>query len=254
MSFREKAKDAKRNAMYHAKHLEFKLKNNGAHFPGMVPYNSVLQNKEDYINANLEIKKLHLPSHPDIKKNWDSLAALDVILRNTDKSSHIIDAGGEKYSALLPSLYFYGYKNLIGNNIAFKNEDSFRSIKYEYGDITKTRFPSNSIDAVSCLSVIEHGVNLNDYFKEMSRIIKPGGILFTSTDYWENPIDTQGKEAYGSPIKIFSGKDITDAINTAKEHNLELTEDINLKCNEKIVHWKDLDFTFIYFTLKKKKD
>ena len=38
------------------------------------------------------------------------------------------------------------------------------------GDITKLRFDAGTFDAVTCLSVVEHGVDLDAYFREMSRI------------------------------------------------------------------------------------
>ena len=43
-------------------------------------------------------------------------------------------------------------------------------------------------DYVTSLSVIEHGVNIEKYFREMSRIIKSNGYLLTSTDYWPDKL------------------------------------------------------------------
>ena len=43
-------------------------------------------------------------------KNWDSLAALELILKNTDPRASIFDAGGERYSMILPWLALYGYR------------------------------------------------------------------------------------------------------------------------------------------------
>ena len=51
------------------------------------------------------------------------------------------------------------------------------------------------------MSVIEHGVPLKPYFEEMYRLLKPGGILITSTDYYPEPIDTRNKMAHEAPIK-----------------------------------------------------
>ena len=52
------------------------------------------------------------------------------------------------------------------------------------------------------------GVNLAAYFKEMARILKPGGLLITSTDYYDSPVDTRGQVAFGAPIHIFSPDEI----------------------------------------------
>ena len=116
-----------------------------------------------------------------LAKNWDSLAALDLILRTTDTRSRIFDAGGEWYSMILPWLCLYGYKNLTAGNLVFDKKIRRGTIVYEHSDITRTKFSNGYFDAITCLSVIEHGVDLNAYFKEMSRIIRRGGILITST-------------------------------------------------------------------------
>jgi ubiquinone/menaquinone biosynthesis C-methylase UbiE len=44
-------------------------------------------------------------------------------------------------------------------------------------DLEKTRFQNNTFDFVTSLSVIEHGINIQNYFKEMNRIIKKGGYF-----------------------------------------------------------------------------
>ena len=51
-------------------------------------------------------------------------------------------------------------------------------------DLEKTGFQNNTFDFVTSLSVIEHGINIENYFKEMNRILKKEGLLLTSTDYW----------------------------------------------------------------------
>ena len=82
------------------------------------------------------------------------------------------------------------------------------TIHYEPGDATDTRFDTESFDAITCLSVVEHGVDLDGYFREAARILKPGGALVTSTDYFPDPVDTAGKHAYGVPVKIFDRDEI----------------------------------------------
>lgn len=85
----------------------------------------------------------------------------------------------------------------------------------------------------------------------MSRILKPGGILITSTDYWSTPIDTKNQVAYGVPIHIFTTDQVLEAINISIKYGLTLINDIALECKDKAVEWKCLKFTFIYFTLQK---
>lgn len=216
--------------------------------------NKVLRKREEWVNAVKQVESLNLPLCSDLPKNWDSLSAVDCILKRGDRTAYILDAGAELYSMVLPWLYLYGYRNLIGVNLSFKSRMRRGPIRYEYGDITQNSFKENTFDAITCLSVIEHGVDLSSYFKEMSRILKPNGILITSTDYYETPIDTKGQEAYGAPIHIFSKQEILSALDVAKKFDLELTGPLDLSCEERTICWNrfKLSFTFLIFTLQKK--
>lgn len=225
-----------------------------AKYPDAPWANSVLRTQEEVDKAVSQVKSLGLRVRGDLPKNWDSLATLDYILKNTDKNARIFDAGAALYSVILPWLFLYGYKNLIGGNCIFRKRIKRGPILYEYCDITKTNYENNSFDVVTCLSVIEHGVDLNSYFKEMSRILKVGGILITSTDYYETPMDTKGQVAYGVSIHIFTKEEIEEALNISERYGLFLTAPLDLTCNEKVVCWKqyDLRFTFLNFVLRKK--
>ena len=178
---------------------------------------------------------------------------MDLILRNTETDARIFDAGGEVYSMILPWLALYGYKNLVAGNLVFKKPLRCGPISYIHSDITQTGFEPESFDAVTCMSVIEHGVNLRDYFREMARILKAGGVLVTSADYFETPIDTSGLCAYGSPIHIFSKDEIISALAIAAEYGLEPISPLDPTSCNKVARWKrfGLDYTFIVFSLRK---
>jgi len=195
-------------------------------------HNAVLQTYAESDLAAARAMTLCLPSHRGRAKNWDSLAALDCILANTRPDGNILDAGAELYSVILPWLFLYGYRKLHGINLAFQERTQRGPIVYEHGDITRTLYESGSFDAVTCLSVIEHGVDLTAYFREMSRILKPGGILLTSTDYWETPVDTRGQVVYGAPVHIFSEVEIRDALRIAERFGFETTGPVPFGCKE----------------------
>ena len=216
-------------------------------------YNSVLKSYSEIENATMQIERLGLCDYPGGYKNWDTLAAVSYILGNFNTSASILDAGSSPGSTFLPSLYLYGYRNLIGINLDIKARIFHGPIMYHFGDITNTKFKNDYFDAVFCQSVIEHGVNIERFFNEMSRIITSNGALIISTDYWCEPIDTKGKCAYGVPIKIFSKNDIQQILYTAKKHGFSTTENIGFECFEKVVTWEGLTYTFIMFTLINKK-
>jgi SAM-dependent methyltransferase len=221
--------------------------------PSAAWHNAVLKTRLERDNAVAQVRKLGLPVVSDTQKNWDTLAALHCILTETSTSAKILDAGAEIYSRILPWLFLYGYTKLEGINIVFQDQRRLGPIIYKHGDITYTDYAPETFDAIACLSVVEHGVDLSAYFMEMARLLKPGGILITSTDYWQSPTDTKGRQMYGAPVHIFTRDEIEQAIALAAQFGFVLTSNIDLSCDERVVHWSavGLDYTFVIFTLRK---
>lgn len=222
-------------------------------YPDAPWYNAVLKTQKESNSAINQVRKLGLPMVQFSPKNWDCLAALDLILKSTGKGGRIFDAGGELYSMILPWLFLYGYKNLSAGNLVFHKSINKGPIVYHHADITKTGLDAATFDAITCLSVVEHGVNLRSYFSEMSRILKPGGVLITSADYYETQIDTKGQMAYDVPIHIFTKGEIVEALEIANQFGLTLIGPLDLSADEKVVNWTQysLNYTYIVFSLRK---
>lgn len=221
--------------------------------PGPNIANGTLRSKAEWQAALANAKRLHVPWHRGEEKNWDHLAALTAILHNTGRSARVLDAGAEIYSNVLPALFLYGYHELYGINLSFSAPTRRGPIRYIPGDLTRAPFADGFFDLITCLSVIEHGVPLNDYFSEMYRLLKPNGLLITSTDYYPTALDTRGQFAHGTPIKIFSRPEIQAALDLARSMGFEATGDVDLECEEKPVRWDPfgLEYTFVLFTLRK---
>jgi SAM-dependent methyltransferase len=222
-------------------------------YPAAEWSNAVLKSEQEICDSLAQVERLGLPPMAERAKNWDSLAALSLILKTTDRRAGIFDAGGEAYSMILPWLALYGYNNLTAGNLVFGTAIRRGPITYEYADITKTKYADETFDAITCLSVIEHGVDLRAYFKEMGRILRGGGTLITSTDYYDVATDTRGQTAYGVPIHIFTRGEILYALDLARQHGFSLISPIDLDCSERAVHWKkyDLRYTFVILSLRK---
>jgi len=215
--------------------------------------NGVLQSRAEWQEATRMGKQLHLPLHRSEEKNWDHLAAVRAILGETSRTACVLDAGAEFYSNVLPALFLCGYRNLYGMNLSFTDPAQRGPIQYLPGDITATGFPDGFFDAITCMSVIEHEVPLQPYFEEMYRLLKPGGILITSTDYYPEPIDTRNMMAHQAPIKIFSRREVHDIFKLAEVIGFDRTAPIELECSDRPVRWDPygLEYSFLIFTLRK---
>ncbi|MBL90544.1 MAG: hypothetical protein CMH56_01855 [Myxococcales bacterium] len=218
--------------------------------------NETLQSKMQVQSAVDEVKKCGLTPHPDAPKNWDALSTLKDILELTPRTGTVLEVGAPLYSVMLQWLYLYGYRGLHGIDLVYDKPVQRGPIRYEYGDLTQTHFGNESFDAVVSLSVIEHNVDLKAYFKEMARLLKPKGRLYTSTDYWSTPVETHAQEAYGGPIKIFTREDMEAMIRLAAPYGLTPTEPPSWDCDEKAVCWErfQLNYTFTCFALEKSGD
>jgi len=233
------------------KGLKFNL-----NFSAKVPWINTNLKSQDETKLTLRIiENTKLNPHPSVpEKNWDSLIALSIITQNLNKSAMILDAGGEKNSLIIFWLYQLGFSNLKCLNLTFNKKIKRGDIEFIPGDLTKTSFPDNYFDAITCISVIEHGVDEIKYFKEMYRILKKGGLLITSIDYWENEIDRMNGLAYNNPIYVYNKNSVRILLEKAQKQGFVLFgPEIDLNCKNKVVKWKkfSLDFTFLIFSLTK---
>lgn len=221
--------------------------------PAPVPPTDLLRTPDQWHRAVAEAKKLGLPAHFDGPKNWDVMGAVSTVLHELGTDIRVLDAGAARYSTVLTSLAIYRVRELVGNNLEFDKTTHHGKVRFEYGDITETAYRDGYFDAVTCMSVIEHGVPVEGFLAESARLLRSGGLLVVSTDYSENPPDVTGKTAYGVPVKIFSPADIKDLVATAERNGLHLEGELQLDNHENVVHWErmGLKYTFIKLTFRK---
>ena len=218
---------------------------------------AVLQDDADWRDAVDEARKRGLPLHRDLPKNWDTVGAASTVLSRVGPTGRVLDAGAARYSTLLIWLYLYGLRDLVGINLEFRrpvHHGHDGCVAFEPGDATATRFDTGSFDAVTCLSVIEHGVPIPEFLAEAARLLRPGGVLVISTDYDANPPDATGHTAYGAPVHIFSPAEIEELIKHADEAGLDLDGSFSPDHSERPVHWKrvGLRFTFVRLTFTRR--
>jgi|GEM_PF-2793112 len=215
--------------------------------------NRVLGSDAEVVVALAELDACGLVAHRGRPKNWDLLVALGSILERTDHRAAVLDMGSARYSRVLPSLYAYGYRRLVGIDLVPMELPYPTMVEHLTMDLTATTFADGSFDAITCLSVIEHGVSPDAFAREASRLLRQGGVVVLSTDFWCSPLDVAGKAAYGVPVHVLSPADIEVWIEAAARNGLTPVAPVELRCQDPVVRWSrvDLDFTFLNLVLVK---
>ena len=238
-------------------------------------YNSVLKNIFEVTEAERGLQNLRLFRHHWPIKSWDTYKMVKMI-SYAKRNSYILDVGCYE-SPILPMLKRLGFINLYGcdlvlksdhnpnftNSSSLEHQEDYEPIAEMYNDksyqltiqnLEATNYREQIFDYVTSLSVIEHGVNVENYFREMSRIIKNNGYLLTSTDYWPDKlVNNKSVLSKSTPDTIFSRDEIENLIEIADKNGFKLIEPIDFEYKDKVVRWNSigLDFTFIFFAMRK---
>lgn len=211
--------------------------------------NRALRTSGDAAAAVAEVRSCGLPPHQDAPKNWDLLVALGVILDRTERADPILEMGAPSYTRLLPWLALYGYRDLQGIDLVWKTPARTGPIRFQPMDLTRTTFADRSFAAIACLSVVEHGVDIQAYLREAARLLRPGGLLVTSTDFWCESIETADLTAYGGPVRIFTPADIVAWLPLAESVGLVPVRPLDLACDERVVTWERLGLRYTFANL-----
>lgn len=192
-----------------------------------------------------------LPSHADVPKNWDNFLALHNCLLTTSINEPILDVGATSESAFLPGLQRCGYENLVSINLNQPSDDMINGISYRRGDITATDYPDEYFGFVSCLSVIEHGVPQDGFFREVNRILKDRGRVAISTDYWSQSVDTSNLKMFDADMVVFTPPDIDRMIKIAGDNGFTLLHGWDPKTDEAVIVNMGVKYTFAMLIFEK---
>ncbi|MCZ6794819.1 MAG: class I SAM-dependent methyltransferase [Planctomycetota bacterium] len=231
---------------------------------------TVLKNCSEVDDALSALRADELPLHVTPQKNWDHLLIKDLVQELVDewgKDLRILDMGsGDGYT--LEFLHRLGFANLQGIDLhvpwrrrlkrllrfwpgrPFAGTDVVRR-----GDMCRTGLPPASVDLITSVSVIEHSVPTQPFLAECARLLKPGGLLFVTTDYWDDIEMNPAKDVqlFSLDWTIQNREMITDLIHCARESGLELLKETEIPpVEERTVTYYGYDYTFIALEFTRK--
>ena len=231
----------------------------------------VLKETSEVAQAEYWARDRGLCETPFWTKNWDNVLAIRTIVDGGVANPSVFDAGCRS-AILLPWLWQTGVRELYGCDLraplpplraAMKRRQIRTALtltsylvanrrRLRRRDLTATDMPSGSFDYVTSMSVIEHGVPLPAFFKECHRLLKPGGTLIFSTDYWPDSIDTGGLSRYNQRDDIvFNRQQIGELLTEAQAHGFTFVRPSCLDAGEALVLDRGLAYTFLYAELTK---
>ena len=220
---------------------------------------AVLREWNQIGEAHLGLARLGLPRHSTAEKAWD-IYALCRLVESLSRDSYLLDLGCGHLEAL-KLLHAMGFKNLYGIDLSItwrqrlsqlsriiRSSDFRLPFHLSRMDITRMRFPDEMFDLALSISTIEHGVDVRAFFAESSRILKTGGVLFLTTDYWEERVETgPDSRPFGLPWTIFDRNDVMRMVSTAEDAGFSLLDrnSVDLACGRRCVAWSGREYTFV---------
>jgi SAM-dependent methyltransferase len=188
----------------------------------------------------------------DMVKSWDVLSTVNFLEGHVGTNEPILDIGCYA-SEVIVALHKLDYSHLTGVDL---NPHSRKmpyqdSIRYEITDFMHTPFEDASFQAITSISVIEHGFDGQSLLKEMSRLLKPCGYFIASFDYWPEKIDTTGITFFGMDWKIFSRDEVVNFTTEAAGYGLFPVGEMMYGGKDKPIDFGGKQYTFAWLVLTK---
>lgn len=210
---------------------------------------------QEQINKSIRfLKAKNLPLHRDRSKNWD-LAQLYLIVEGRHRNAPVLDVGCWMLSTL-KLFNAMDFTRLWGidrydSEMRFKQDHKENIGRIFRGKFEENSFRSGMFRILTCISTIEHGIDLDKFFSQCKRLLKEKGILYLTTDYWSKKIKTA--ELDGLPWNIFDRGELRRLIEIAESHKFSLYNDTDIpKVGSPVINVRGLNYTFAMLVFVKK--
>lgn len=185
-------------------------------------------------------------------KSWDVLLSIDHLRSHLGLSARVLDLGA--YASELPcALHRLGFTTLTGYDIDPRVVDMPYAdrIEYRVADFNRMPAAAGSFDAVTAISVIEHGYAEGALLAEVSRVLRVGGHFVASFDYWPEKIETRGRKLFGVDWRIFSEPEVSSLLKEAERRGFVVDDDVELEVPSPVIEWGGYKYTFAWLALVK---
>lgn len=187
--------------------------------------------------------------HGDPWKNWDLAHVLPEVNRGP---ADLLDMGC-RGSYVLCNKRTSGRR--VGIDLVPETEGGGEVDAIYRGDLCAVPEPSGNFDAVTCLSVLEHGVDVRAFADEAGRLLRPGGRLHATFDYWSSVLPA--RKRYGLPWLVLGPMDVLRLRAAMLDGGLRCDQE-----DELLAHLEPLDheppillgglaYTFMYLSFRK---
>jgi SAM-dependent methyltransferase len=188
----------------------------------------------------------------EIGKSWDVLQTVQFLETHVEKDRPLLDIGAYA-SEIVLSLDKLGFSSVHGIDLdpEVSRMPAADRIRYSVGDFMAMPFPDAAFEAVTSISVIEHGYDPDRLLAEVSRVLRPGGFFVFSFDYWPEKINTDGIKFFGMSWHIFSEQEIRDFVARAARFGFETVEPGDYTAGTPLIQCGGKSYTFGWMALRK---
>lgn len=195
--------------------------------------NCVLQSRDEIIQATAELQNYGLINHGISAKDWD-IARISPRLVDGD----MLDMGSSGGSCILENAHKIGIAGRkVGIDLEYTEDRvSAEGIEFKKSDLMNTTFNDKSFQTIFCLSVLEHSVVYKELARETSRLLKDGGELWITCDYWDPSPDTSLTKLYALDWTILDRAAILRLIDEMAQVGLKISGDFDFAKNEAVIN------------------
>jgi SAM-dependent methyltransferase len=213
-----------------------------------------LRSRTEIDKCSAYLNKILLAAQPLDYKNWETAHIVSDL-----SDGNLLDMGNAESCILKNALL----KGIPGAKYCIDLRSPaahLPAVGYLIGDILAVPLPDAYFQNITCLSVLEHEVELPRFAQEVSRLLKDGGRVYVTFDYWEPKLDTTLLKIFDVTWNIFAKDDVLKLIAACKKEGLYLVEDIDWTLGDAVIDAnyhspvKELAYTFGMLVFEKKSN